>query len=81
MTLKKHMNTKLVEISYTESLSSFIYRLGLEKLANEYKDYFDWHGFNRKEAVHVEKMINRYGFDSIMKNVDYQEDWYSNGSC
>ena len=80
MTLQKHMNTKHVEHSYSESVYDFIHRLRLEKLANEYRDYFNWHGFNRTEAAHVEKMINRYGTDFIMKNVEYQEDWSSNGS-
>ena len=81
VTLQKHMNTKHVESSYSESISSFIYRLNLDKFKHEYRDYFEWHGFNRKEACYVEKMINRYGSDFIMKNMDFQEDWSSDGLC
>ena len=81
VTLQKHIHTKHKESSYTESLSSFIYRLNLDKFAHEYRNYFEWHGFNRREACYVEKMINRYGSDFIMKNMGYQEDWSSDGSC
>ena len=74
------MNTKLVERSFSESISSFIYHLNHDKMARHYRDYIDWHGITRKEASHVEIMINRHGADFIMKDVDYQEDWSSNGS-
>ena len=80
ITLEKHINTKHVESPFNESISSFIYRLNLDKFASHYRDYFDWHGFTRREACHVEKMINWHGADFIMKDVEYQEDWSSNGS-
>ena len=80
MTLQKHINTKHEESSYSESITSFIYRLNLEKFARHYRDYFDWHGFTRKEALYVEKMVNWNGADFVMKDVDYQEEWSSNGS-
>ena len=47
----------------------------------QYRNYFEWHGLNRKEASYVEKMISLYGSDFIMKNMGYQEDWSSDGSC
>ena len=81
MTLQKHMNTKHVISSYGESISFFIYRVNLGKLASHYRDYFDWHGYTRKDACHVEKMINWHRADFIMKDLEYQEDWSSNGLC
>ena len=81
VTSQKHINNKYEESSYTESISSFIYRLNLDQFAHEYRNYFEWHDFNRREACYVEKMINWYGSDFIMKNICYQEDWSSDGLC
>ena len=79
VTLKKHVNTKHLESFYCKEISSFINRLKLEEYANEYKDYFGWHGFNSKEAYHVEEMVKQHGADFIMKSEDYHEDWSING--
>ena len=69
-TLKKHINTKHGDTHCVESVSTFIFRLGLEDLAQEYKDYFKRFSFTRAEAQHVEKMVQKYGGDYILKPVD-----------
>ena len=75
------MNTEHVESFCSKEISEFINRFDLEEYANEYRDYFGWHGFNRKEAYHVEQMVKCHGSDFIMKNEDYREDWSTQGRC
>ena len=64
------MSSNHVESSYSKAISSFIYRLNLDELAREYRDYFGWHGFNTREASYVEEMIKRHGSNFIVKNVN-----------
>ena len=59
-----------LESSYNKAISSFIYRLNLDEFAREYRDYFGWHGFNTREASHVEEMVKRHGSNFIVKNVN-----------
>ena len=66
----KHMNTKHGDVYRHETVSTFIFRLGLEELAEEYKDYFKRYGYTRSEADHVEKMVSKYGVEYILKPVD-----------
>ena len=70
ITLNKHMNTKHGDICCQETVSTFIFRLGLEKAAQEYKYYFRRYGYTRAEAHHVEKMVDNYGVEYILKPVD-----------
>ena len=56
MTLKKHVETNHEEISFNETISSFMNRLEVEHLGKEYNEYFKIHGFNREEAGLMEKM-------------------------
>ena len=55
------MNTKHEESSYSETISSFIYRLELDNFEKEYRDHFKKYGFNQGEAYHVEKMVKQHG--------------------
>ena len=59
VTLNKHMNTRNEEKYCHETDSTFILCLGLEELAQEYKDYFKRYGFTREEAQHVENMVQK----------------------
>ena len=70
ITLTKHINTKHEEGSYSETISSFIYRLELESFAREYRGHFKRYGFNRGEAFHVEKMVNLHGPGYIVRSVN-----------
>ena len=63
------MNTKHEEKYCHETVSTFIFRLGLEELAEEYKDYFKRYGYTREEAQHVENMVQKYGVEYILKPV------------
>ena len=60
ITLKKHITTKHEDTSIMESVSTFIFRLGLEDFAHEYEEYFKRYGFTRGEAQHVEKFFEQY---------------------
>ena len=66
-TLNKHMNTKHQDINSIETVSTFIFRLGLEELASEYKYHFKRYGYTTAEAQHVEKMVRKYGVDYILR--------------
>ena len=55
------MKTKHKLISLAETVPSFIYCLELEHLAKEYTKHFNRHGFNRKEAGLMDKMVQRHG--------------------
>ena len=70
MTLKKHINMKHGELSFSETVSSFIYRLEVEDLAEEYRAYFKRYGFNIGEAYHVEKMIRLHGPEYFLKHME-----------
>ena len=70
MTLKKHINMKHSESSINETVSSFIYRLELDNLAEEYRAYFKRYGFNIGEAYHVEKMIRLHGPEYFLNPVE-----------
>ena len=64
------MNTKHEKKKYHETVSTFIFRFGLEELAQEYKDYFKIYGYTREEAQHVENMVQIYGVEYILKPVN-----------
>ena len=67
VSLKKHVETNHAEISFNETISSFMHRLELEHLAKEYNKYFQIHGFNKEEAGLMEKMIQRHGSYYILR--------------
>ena len=68
--MNKHINTYHGNINSIETASTFIFRLGLDEFAEEYKNHFERYGYTRKEAQHVEKMVEKYGVDYITKPVD-----------
>ena len=70
MTLKKHINIKHQEISYSETFTSYIFCLKLEKFTEEYRKYFKRYGFNRGEACHVEKIIKLHGSEYHLQAVE-----------
>ena len=70
MTLKKHINMKHSKSSFSETVSSFIYRLELDNLGEEYRAYFKRYGFNIGEAYHVEKMIRLHGPEYLLNPVE-----------
>ena len=70
MTLEKYVKIKHKENLFSETISSFISRLELEHLSKAYREYFKRHGFNREEAGHMEKMVERHGPYYIWKVVD-----------
>ena len=70
--MNTHMNTKHGDNNCRETLSNFIFRLELEEYAEEYKDHFKRYSYTRGEAQHVEKMIEKYGVDYVLKLV-YQK--------
>ena len=69
-TLENHVKVKHEDTSFRETISSFINRLELEHLSKGYKEYFKRHGFNREEAGHMEKMIQRHGAYYIWRVVE-----------
>ena len=67
MSSTKHVKTNHVEISFNETISSFMHRLEVEHLGKEYNKYFKIHGFNREEAGLMEKMIQRHGSYYVLR--------------
>ena len=67
VTLNKHLNTNHGNINTIETLSTFIFCLGLEEYAQEYKNHFERYRYTRGEAQHVEKMVRKYGVEYILK--------------
>ena len=70
ITMNTHINIKHGCINSVETVSTFIFRLGLEEFAQVYKDYIKRYGYNREEAQHVEKVGNIYGVDFLLNPVD-----------
>ena len=64
----KYFNTK--RDGWNKTLSMFIFRLGLEEYAKEYKAYFTRYGFTSNESEHVEKMVESYGSRYILKSLN-----------
>ena len=64
-----NINSKYKHFSNLDTVSNFIFRLGLEEFANEYKIYFDKYGSTIEEETHVEKMIGSYGPEYILKHI------------
>ena len=62
------MNIKQKENLFSETISSFINRLELDQQG--YREYFKKLGFNREEAGHMEKMVERHGPYYIWKVVE-----------
>ena len=60
------MNSNHVENFYSKAISSFIDCLNFTR---EYRDYFGWHGFNKREDSHMEEMIKRHGANFIVKKI------------
>ena len=60
MSLKKHVKTNPVEISYNETISTFMHQFKLKHLGQEYKKkFFKIYGLNKERAGLFEKMIQR----------------------
>ena len=62
------MNTKIRSFDDLDSVSKFIFRLGLEDFAESYQIYFKKYGFSVEEEDHVEKMIGSSGAQYILKH-------------
>ena len=70
MTLENHVKIKHKENLFSETISFFINCLELEHLSKGYMEDFKRHGFNKEEAGHMEKMIQRHGPSYIWKDVE-----------
>ena len=68
-TLKKHINTKHSRKLSEDQVSEFIFRLGCEDYATEYKTYFQKYGFIKKETDYAKRMIKSYGPEFILEDL------------
>ena len=69
LTLNKHINTKHATQFNEDQVSQFIFHLGCEDYATEFKTYFNKYGFINKETEYVKRMVNSYGPGFILEDM------------
>ena len=69
ITMKKHKNTKHTGHFSEDLVSEFIFHLGCEDYASEYKTYFNEYGFSKKETNYVKRIIKLYGLGYILEDL------------
>ena len=60
-TLEKHVKGKHEDNSFSETISSFINRFEIGYLSKRCREKLKRHVLNRKEAIHMEKIIQMHG--------------------
>ena len=67
--MKKHINTKHTGHFSEDLVSEFIFCLGCEDYASEYKTYFNKYDFIKKETDYVKRMIKSHGPEFILEDL------------